>query len=92
MNMIVAYDIADPQRLAKIAKIMKDHGSRVQKSIFEATVKGRAFEEMRQRVEETIVPEEDGVKYFPLCEKCAGTVEIIGQGIFIDPDQEYYIY
>ncbi|MDI6727078.1 MAG: CRISPR-associated endonuclease Cas2 [Smithellaceae bacterium] len=92
MNMIVAYDIADPRRLARIAKIMKDYGSRVQKSIFELSVKGRVFEEMRRRVEETIVPEEDGVKYFPVCEKCAGTVEIIGQGIFIDPDQEYYIY
>lgn len=92
MNMIVAYDIADPRRLAKIAKIMGDYGSRVQKSIFELSVKGRVFEELRRRVEETIVPEEDGVKYFPVCEKCAGTVEIIGQGIFIDPDQEYYIY
>jgi hypothetical protein len=35
---------------------------------------------------------EDGVKYFPLWEKCAGSVEIIGQGIFIDPDQEFYVY
>ncbi len=92
MNMIVAYDIADPRRLAKIAKIMSDYGSRVQKSIFELSVKGRVFEEMRRQVEETIIPEEDGVKYFPVCEKCAGTVEIIGQGIFLDPDQEYYIY
>lgn len=92
MNMIVAYDIADPKRLARIAKIMKDYGVRVQKSIFEATARGGVFEQMRRRVESVIVPEEDGVKYFPLCEKCAGKVEIIGQGIFIDPDQEYYIY
>ena len=90
--MIVAYDIADPRRLAKIAKIMKDYGSRVQKSIFEVAAKAGVFEEMRRRVEATIVPEEDGVKYFPICDKCAGTVEIIGQGVFIDPDQEYYIY
>lgn len=92
MNMIVAYDIADPRRLAKIAKIMKDYGSRVQKSIFEVAARGGVFEEMLRRVEATIVPEEDGVKYFPVCDKCAGTVEIIGQGVFIDPDQEYYIY
>lgn len=92
MNMIVAYDIADPRRLGKIAKIMKDYGNRVQKSIFEVAARGGVFEEMRQRVEATIAPEEDGVKYFPVCDKCAGTVEIIGQGVFIDPDQEYYIY
>jgi CRISPR-associated protein Cas2 len=92
MNMIVAYDIADPRRLAKIAKIMKDYGIRVQKSIFEVSARGGVFNELRRRVEGVIVPEKDGVKYFPVCEKCSGTVEIIGQGIFIDPDQEFYIY
>jgi CRISPR-associated protein Cas2 len=92
MNMIVAYDIADPRCLAKIAEIMKDYGGRVQRSIFEVSAREGVFNEFRQRVEETIISEEDGVKYFPVCEKCSGTVEIIGQGIFIDPDQEYYIY
>ena len=92
MNMIVAYDIANPKRLNKVAKIMLDYGVRVQKSIFEVTVNDRIFAEMKTRVEEVIVPEDDGVKYFPVCVKCAGTVEIIGQGQFTDPDQEFYIY
>lgn len=91
MNMIVAYDIAEPKRLNRIAKIMKDYGFRVQKSIFEVTVKERGFMEMKARVEEEIEPSEDGVKYFPLCEKCAGTLENIGCGVFIDPDQEYSV-
>jgi len=38
MNMIVAYDIADERRLARVAKIVKDYGVRVQKSIFEVSV------------------------------------------------------
>jgi len=92
MNMIVAYDIADPRRLSRIAKVMLDYGVRVQKSIFELTVTASAFREMKARVEKIIIAEEDGVKYFPLCEKCAGTVEIIGQGQFTDPDREYYVY
>jgi len=91
MNMIVAYDIAGERRLVRIAKIISDYGVRVQKSIFEVSAKPRIFAEMKARVEDVIVPEEDGVKYFPLCEKCAGTVEIIGQGTFTDPDEEYYI-
>lgn len=91
MNMIVAYDIADERRLARVAKIVKDYGVRVQKSIFEVSVDQKMFAEMKARVEDVIVPEKDGVKYFPLCEKCAGTVEIIGQGTFTDPDEEYYI-
>lgn len=91
MNMIVAYDIADERRLAKVAKIVSDYGVRVQKSIFEVEFGRPAFEEMKERIEFVIVNAEDGVKYFPLCEKCAGTVEIIGQGVYIDPDAEFYV-
>jgi CRISPR-associated protein Cas2 len=92
MNMIVAYDIADDKRLLRVAKIMLDYGVRVQKSIFEVDVTRGVFAEMRARIEKVIVWEEDGVKYFPLCERCSGTVEIIGQGRFTDPDRDYYIY
>ncbi|MBW2615934.1 MAG: CRISPR-associated endonuclease Cas2 [Deltaproteobacteria bacterium] len=91
MNTIVAYDIADPRRLNRVAKVVKDYGTRVQKSIFEVDVDDRRFTEMKARIEELIEAYEDGVKYFPLCEKCAGTVEIIGQGVFVDPDEEYYV-
>ena len=91
MNMIVAYDIAEPRRLNRVAKVMKDYGVRVQKSIFEVTVDAMLFAEMKRRVEDEIEASEDGVKYFPLCEKCAGTLEIIGQGIYTDPDEEYTV-
>ncbi len=91
MNMIVAYDIANPRRLNRVAKVVKDYGIRVQKSIFEVSLDKRLFAEMTARIEKEIEPSEDGVKYFPLCEKCAGTLEIIGQGIYIDPDEEFYV-
>jgi len=92
MNMIVAYDIADDRRLIKIARIMLDYGVRVQKSIFEVSVTHKAFQEMKERVEEVIDFAQDGVKYFSVCQRCSQTVEIIGQGQFTDPDEEYYIY
>lgn len=92
MHMIVAYDIADPRRLSRVAKIIKDYGVRVQKSIFEVKLDEKRFMEMKSRIEKEIVPAEDGVKYFPLCEKCAGTIENIGNGILLDPDREYYVY
>jgi len=91
MEMVVAYDIADPKRLRRIAKIMKDYGVRVQKSIFTVSIRASGFNKMRARIEAEIEPLEDGVKYFPLCEKCAATVEIIGQGVFVDPDEEFYV-
>ncbi|MDX9745953.1 MAG: CRISPR-associated endonuclease Cas2 [Syntrophales bacterium] len=92
MKMLVAYDIADPIRLARVAKIMEDYGTRVQKSIFEVSARKGIFLEMKERIERVMEPAEDGVKYFPLCEKCAQRVELIGKGCYIDPDAEYYIY
>jgi CRISPR-associated protein Cas2 len=47
---------------------------------------------MKDRIERVMVFEQDGVKYFPVCEKCAQTVEIIGKGFYVDPDAEFYIY
>ena len=78
MDMIVAYDIANPRRINKIARIMKDYGKRVQKSIFEVSVSEREFARMKERTEKQMELSEDGVKYFPLCEKCAGVPIVLG--------------
>lgn len=91
MNMIVVYDIANPKRLVKTAKAMEDFGTRVQKSIFEVEAGPAIFAEMKERLEAIIDPACDGVKYFPLCRSCAGTLEIIGQGTFLDPDEAFMI-
>lgn len=78
MNMVVAYDIANPRRLNRIAKVMKDYGVRVQKSIFEVEVNDSTFTEMRFRAEDVMNRHEDGVKYFPLCDRCADTLIALG--------------
>ena len=91
MDLLVAYDIADVKRLRRVAKIMENYGKRVQKSIFEASLNPAVFRQMKFQIDTTIEHKEDGVKYFPLCIKCAAATEIIGQGRFIDPDEEYYV-
>lgn len=92
MKIIVAYDIADETRLRRVAKIAEDYGTRVQKSIFELDVRLYTLKEMIERIAAVIEHEEDGVKYFLLCEKCAHReVEIIGQGVYVDPDAAYEV-
>ena len=88
---LAIYDIAEPKRLNRVAKILKDYGTRVQKSKFEIEVGDKTFHTLQARIDEQIVPEEDGVKYIPLCETCRQKTEIIGQGKFIDPEREYMI-
>lgn len=91
MWMLAVYDIADAKRLNRVAKILKDYGVRVQKSKFEMDISESTFAYLRERIGRVIVPEEDGVKYIPLCEKCRNKIEVIGQGRFVDPDSEFYV-
>lgn len=91
MWMLAVYDIADHRRLYRVARILKDYGHRVQKSKFEIEVSDRTFAELWARVAEEIVPEEDGVKYIPLCERCRHKTEIIGQGQYVDPENDYMV-
>ncbi len=91
MRYLVIYDISDDKRLHKVAKVMEDFGTRVQKSKFEMDLTEAQLNKLKSRIIQIINPEEDGVKYIPLCKKCMAKIEIIGEGNFIDPDFEYYI-
>lgn len=91
MNMVVAYDIANPRRLQRIAKVMKDYGLRVQKSIFEVEVTPYQFAEMRRRAEAEMVAEEDGVKFFPLCGRCCDTVLTYGRYVKTEESGRYLV-
>lgn len=91
MRMLAIYDIANPRRLNRVAKLLKDYGHRVQQSKFEIEVSEHSFRELRARMAAEIDCKEDGVKYIPLCARCLHKTEIIGQGQFIDPDHEYVV-
>jgi len=91
MRILVMYDIADPKRLNRVARILKDYGTRVQKSKFEVEVSESTYKTLRGRIAETIDEAEDGVKYIPLCERCLRKTEVIGQGVFIDPESEFMV-
>ncbi len=65
---VIIYDIADEQRLAKVAKTMEDYGVRVQKSVFEAVADLSTIQELRNKLAMIIHPEKDSVIYFDICE------------------------
>lgn len=80
MYLLIAYDIANPRRLTRVAKIMEDFGRRVQFSVFEAELDARQFAFLQARVARVIEPAEDGVKYFLLCGECLKRVTVYGKG------------
>ncbi len=81
MFYLVAYDIANPKRLAKVAKTMKNYGVRVQKSVFECDLNEKLFLEMKIKVDRILDFSVDSVRYYALCERCAHRVELSGVGL-----------
>lgn len=61
MLTLVAYDIADPRRLARVARVCEDFGIRVQYSLFECHLEEPAFECFWGRLLNHINPREDRV-------------------------------
>ena len=45
MLTLVAYDITDPKRLARVAKVCENYGVRVQYSVFECRLENDEFDE-----------------------------------------------
>ncbi len=91
LHIVASYDIGDPKRLSKVAKSMKDYGERVLKSVFECNLDVHKFNELKNRIDETIEPIEDTVRYYVLCEKCMREVEYSGKGKLFQEDEEYLL-
>ncbi|MEA3465773.1 MAG: CRISPR-associated endonuclease Cas2 [Thermodesulfobacteriota bacterium] len=91
MVMIVAYDIAHARRLSRVAKVLLDYGFRVQKSVFYVQINDRQLKVLRERIEKIIDPIEDGVKYFPLCKRCADADFVIGAMLNYDGNETFVV-
>jgi CRISPR-associated protein Cas2 len=76
--LLVSYDIRSPKRLLRVARIMKDYGTRVLKSVFECSLDESSLAAMKRRTEEVLDPMEDSVRFYFLCGKCVGKVEVAG--------------
>ncbi|MBE2205592.1 MAG: CRISPR-associated endonuclease Cas2 [Chthoniobacterales bacterium] len=74
MLAIVAYDISDPKRLAKVARYCEDHGVRVQYSIFECRLETARFEDFWLGLEELIDPKTDRIVAYHICASCARSI------------------
>ena len=76
---LVAYDIADPKRLGKVAKTCLDYGVRLQNSLFECNVSSEAFRELWERLEAIIDPEQDVLMACPICRACLRRRTVAGR-------------
>jgi CRISPR-associated protein Cas2 len=76
---LVAYDIADPKRLRKVARACEDFGLRKQYSVFFCRLSAVDLVRLRSRLYDVIDLDRDQVLFIPLCKRCAGLIEALGR-------------
>jgi CRISPR-associated protein Cas2 len=78
---LVAYDIADPKRLRKVARTCEDFGLRRQYSVFFCRLSPVDLVRLRSRLYDVIDLDQDQVLFLPLCPRCAARIEALGRPI-----------
>jgi CRISPR-associated protein Cas2 len=76
---VIAYNISDDRRRARVAAVLQAYGDRVQRSVFIATAGEDVLGEARDRISQIINPQTDSVYIFRQCAPCWEAVGIYGQ-------------
>ena len=81
---VIAYDISDDRRRARVSAVLQAYGDRVQRSVFVCDLEAELLSEVRGRVSEIINPETDSVYVFRQCAACWEAVGVHGQATVAD--------
>jgi len=71
---LICYDVHDPARLRRAAKLLEGAGRRMQYSVFRCWMTPRQMHELRWELTELLEPE-DEVLLIPLCTRCVAGME-----------------
>lgn len=75
---VIAYDIPSDRRRTKVLKILRGFGKWTQYSVFECFLSQKELALLRERLRKQLRPDEDSVRFYPLCGTCCGKVETVG--------------
>lgn len=65
MPHLIAYDVSNARRLRRIAHICEDYGVRIEKSVFECSLDGKAFQDLWSKLA-NIVTDADSIIDYPI--------------------------
>ncbi|MBI4652160.1 CRISPR-associated endonuclease Cas2 [Candidatus Desantisbacteria bacterium] len=91
MFIMVSYDIKSNKIRRKIKKVIESFGKRVQYSVFECFLSGTQFNEMKNKIQETIKDKPVSIRFYILCDMCNKKIEFYGCGKILDDDQYYMV-
>lgn len=76
---MIAYDISDNRQRRLIYNQLKDHGQRVQYSVFECELTKRQQLKLRSKLS-NIMAAGDSIRWYPLCRWCEPKINWVGCG------------
>jgi CRISPR-associated protein Cas2 len=76
--LLVCYDIAQPRRLQKVARLLEGYGQRLQYSVFLCYLAPPLLAQLKDRAAQLMHPDEDSIVYIPLCGVCHDAIEVYG--------------
>lgn len=91
MLRLIAYDIADPKRLRRVAEACADYGVRVQKSLFECWLEEARFEQLWARLQDEINADEDALAAYVIDRGCSPRRRQAGKGMMLTQPRERFI-
>ncbi|MEE9356407.1 MAG: CRISPR-associated endonuclease Cas2 [Methylococcaceae bacterium] len=74
---MIAYDISDHHHRRLIHQTLKDHGQRVQYSVFECELSKKQLQDLRIRLREYMA-DDDSIRWYPLCHWCESRIDSVG--------------
>lgn len=78
MLYLVAYDICEPKRLRRVAKVCEDYGIRVEYSVFECDLDESTFDSLWEDLSSEINPDEDIILAYRICGSCVRKIQSMG--------------
>lgn len=81
LQMIVAYDISDDRRRARVAALLSAWGDRIERSVFECRIGIDDLPDLIARLEDLIDLDDDAVHMFRQCARCDEDRVQLGQAI-----------
>ncbi len=76
---VIAYDISQDARRARVAALLQAYGNRVQRSVFVCAVEPDVLQQLRDRLAGMINPRTDSLYAFRQCSACWESVTVLGQ-------------
>jgi CRISPR-associated protein Cas2 len=79
LTVVIAYDISQDRRRARVAATLQHWGDRVQRSVFVCSLDHAQLTEVTERIRQIIDVDTDSIYGFRQCAGCWQNVIVVGQ-------------